>query len=241
MKVRFLQAKYKQDFVIPKDFEKRVRKVFGDKARLGLFCSVQFLDNLIEVEVFLKALGYEVVKSKPSRASQVGQILGCDSYANNLNMDLEKIDGFVYVGDGYFHPLALLFAQEQEEVVKSVVVFNVREGSVEVFDKKIVERYFKKRRGNLMRFYSSDVIGVFVSSKWGQEFKDSALKLKKMYPEKKFYFFAGDNFLESEFENFNFIECWVNSACPRIGQDDVLRHLRPVVNIADVWKFEFKK
>ena len=240
--MRFLQAKYKSDFFIPKDFEKKVKKAFGDgKKKLGLFCAVQFLDNLIEVEVFLKAIGYEVVKSKPSRASKAGQILGCDSYAHNLNMDLDSIDGFVYVGDGYFHPNALLFVQENRDRKIPVVVLNVRQDKVEFFDVSSVEKYFKKRKGNLMKFYSSDVIGVFVSSKWGQEFKDSALKLKGMYPEKSFYFFAGDNFLEFEFENFNFVECFVNTACPRIGQDDVLRHSKPVVNIADIWKLEFQK
>ncbi len=86
-----------------------------------------------------------------------------------------------------------------------------------------------------MKFHTSTQIGVFISSKWGQEYKNSALKLKNQYKDKNFYFFVGDNFIESEMENFPFIECWVNTACPRIGQDDIVRQSKPVVNIKDIY------
>ena len=65
---------------------------------------------------------------------------------------------------------------------------------------------------------------------------EAALKLKELYPEKNFYFFVGDNFIEYEVENFPFIESWVNTACPRIGQDDIVRFKFPLVNIKDVQK-----
>jgi len=81
----------------------------------------------------------------------------------------------------------------------------------------------------------SEIIGVFVTTKWGQEYKNTALKLKEKHPGKKFYFFIGDNFADIEIENFPWVECWVNTACPRIGQDDILRHKKPVVNIKDIF------
>lgn len=86
-----------------------------------------------------------------------------------------------------------------------------------------------------MKFHMSNTIGVFITSKWGQEYKDSALKLEKMWPKKEFYYFIGDNFIENEMENFPYVECWVNTACPRIGQDDIVRHSKPVVNIKDIY------
>ena len=113
---------------------------------------------------------------------------------------------------------------------------NVVQNITEVIDRKHIEKYLKRKKGNLMRYHASKTIGVFITSKWGQSYKDSALKLKDMHPDKDFYYFIGDNFLDLEMENFPYIECWVNTACPRIGQDDILRHSRPVINIKDIWE-----
>ena len=240
MKLKFLKARYGIEFKIPKDFTKVLHKVFNlDKARnknLAVFSAVQFRNNLDEVRDILKKEGYKSEISKAFRTSIEGQILGCDSYADSLQLDLSGVDGFVYVGDGYFHPNALLLAQEFENKIKPVILVNVVQQIVEVIDKSHIEKYLKKKKGNMLKYYTSNVIGVFVTSKWGQEYKDSALKLKKMYPEKEFYFFVADNFLDMEMENFPFIEVWVNTACPRIGQDDIVRHTKPVVNIKDIWK-----
>ena len=111
---------------------------------------------------------------------------------------------------------------------------NVVQQIVEILDKKHIEKYLKKKKANLAKFYLSKNIGVFITTKWGQEYEIAALKLKKKYKDKNFYFFVGDNFLDSEIENFPFCECWVNTACPRIGQDDILRHKKAIVNIKDV-------
>ena len=118
--------------------------------------------------------------------------------------------------------------------IKPVVILNVVSQNVEVLDKEHIKKYINKRRANLMKFHMSKVIGVFITTKWGQEYMKSSLKLEEKYKDKKFYFFIGDNFLDNEIENFPYCEIFVNSACPRIGQDDVLRHKKPVVNLSDI-------
>ncbi len=239
MKLKFLKANYGIDFKIPKDFEKILDEVFNLKKiknkNIALFSAVQFRNNLDEIKSILEQKGYSTNISKAFRTSIEGQILGCDSYSDSLNLDLNSIDGFIYIGDGYFHPNALLLAQEYEEEIKPVLIVNVVQQIVEVISKKDIEKYLKKKKGNLLKFHTSKIIGVFVTSKWGQEYKNSALKLKELYPEKEFYFYIADNFLDIEMENFPYIECWVNTACPRIGQDDILRHTKPVINIKDIW------
>ena len=236
MKLKFLKAKYGIEFELPKGFEKKVKEVFGKDKNLAVFSAVQFRNFLPKIRDILADNNYTTETSQPFRTSIEGQILGCDSYADALNLDLEGIDGFVYIGDGYFHPNAMLLAQQDEEEIKPVLIVNVVQQIFEVIDRKHIEKYLKKRKGNLMKFHTSNVIGVFVTTKWGQEYMDSALKLKKQYPEKEFYYFVGDNFLEIEMENFPFVETWVNTACPRIGQDDITRHTKPVVNIKDIHK-----
>lgn len=236
MKLKFLKAEYGIEFKIPENFWKTLENTFKKNSNLAVFSAIQFTKNLDEVQKKIQDKGYKTTISKPLRAAVVGQILGCDSYADSLQLDLSNIDGFIYIGDGYFHPNALLLAQENQEKIKDVIIVNVVQQIVEVIDKSHIEKYLKKRKGNLLKFHTSDIIGVFVTSKWGQEFKYSALKLKQMYPNKTFYYFISDNFADSEMENFPYLECWVNTACPRIGQDDVLRHAKPVVNIKDIWK-----
>ncbi len=237
MKIKYLTAKYGIDFKLPNNFIETLKKTTKNKkGKIAVYCAVQFVTKLNYILDEIKKNGLEPITSKPDRATFKGQILGCDSYKDNLNLNLVDIACFVYIGDGMFHPSALLLAQENEENFKDVIVVNVVENSIQTITKSEVEKIFKKRKGNLLKFHISKNIGVFISSKWGQEFEKSSLKLKKIWPEKNFYFFIGDNFIEQEMENFPFVECWVNSACPRIGQDDVLRQRKAVVNISDIWK-----
>lgn len=237
MKLKFLKASFGIDFEFDSDLFEVLDKECKKGGVIGIYSAVQFLPKLKELREVLEKKEFKVVSSRPDRASFDGQILGCDSYFENLNLKVD-VDCFLYVGDGNFHPLALLFAQESFDKKVPVIVFNPVQKQVEVLGVDVIERNLKRRKGNLLKFHTSQVIGVFVSSKWGQEYMESSLKLKEMYSDKMFYFFVGDNFNEFEMDNFPFIECWVNSACPRIGQDDVVRQKKAVVNLKDVWKNE---
>ena len=46
--------------------------------------------------------------------------------------------------------------------------------------------------------------------------------------------FVTDTLDFAELENFPFIECYVNTMCPRIGMDDTIRTAKPIVNIDDI-------
>lgn len=236
MKLKFLKAKYGIEFKLPKNFEEKLKSTFPENSNLAVFTAVQFRDKLEDVIEKIEKLNYKTKISKAARTAIAGQILGCDSYKDTLNLNLNEIDGFVYIGDGYFHPNALLFAQENSEKKVPVLVVNIVQQIIEIITIKDIEKYIKKRRANYLKFLTSKNIGIYVTSKWGQEYKDAALKLKELYPEKNFYFFVSDNFNENEIINFPFVEVWVNTACPRIGQDDVLRIEKPIVNIKDIWK-----
>jgi len=237
MKLTFLKANYGTEFKIPKNFINVFRETFKDSKfkNLAMFSAVQFKKYQGEVKEILEKEGFTTITSQPFRTSIEGQMLGCDSYKDSLKLDFEKIDGFVYIGDGYFHPNALLLAQEFEQEIKPVLIVNIVQQIIEVIDKSHIEKYLKKRKAVIAKYHMSKIIGVFVTTKWGQEYKDTALKLKEKHPEKEFYFFVGDNFIDIEIENFPWVECFVNTACPRIGQDDILRHSKPVINIKDIF------
>ena len=235
MRLLLLKAKYGIDFKLPKNFFEILNLTFKKNSTLAIFCAVQFREKLDFVMSLILKDGFKIFTSKPFRTAIEGQILGCDSYKDSYNFDLRDIDGFVYVGDGYFHPNAMLLAQENEAVIKPVVLCNVVQQITEVISKEHIKKYLDKRKVNFLKWGFSKNVGVFITTKWGQEYLKSSLKLKEKYKDKNFYFFIGDNFLDNEVENFPYIDVWVNSACPRIGQDDILRHKKTVINIKDIW------
>ena len=49
--------------------------------------------------------------------------------------------------------------------------------------------------------------------------KETKSKLEKKYPDKKFYTFVAETIDYAQLDNFNFIEAWINTACPRIEED----------------------
>ncbi len=228
MDIIFIETRYvgKVEFTKLRNYLREI-----EFKRLFIFSSVQFLRS---VQKFVNQLDDPRIRvTKPARAKFPGQLLGCDSYIDDLK--LESIpDYFVYVGDGNFHPYALLFAQEKLSKKIPVVVYNPITKNLRIINVDYVEKYLKKRKGNLMKFYDSTNIGVFVSTKPGQMYLMAGETLKKNFPEKNFYFFLGDTFTPQEIENFTFVECWVNTACPRIAQDDIFEFNKPVVNIRDV-------
>lgn len=235
MKQLFLTAPWQNKITFPQSFIQTIKKTHK-KGTLAIYSSIQFLEQTKTLFPRLKKEGYNPITSTPCRACEKGQILGCDSYEDSLKLPEKEIQGFIYIGDGLFHPYALLYAQENQPQTKPVIVFNPITQKTTILTQKHIEKNLKKRKANLAKFHMSKTIGVFISSKWGQEHLQSALKLKKMYQDKQFYFFIADNFNPQEMENFPFIECWVNTACPRIAQDDILNINKPITNIKDIWQ-----
>lgn len=188
MNLRFLKASIEIDFQIPVDFTDLLKTTFekGNTKNLALFSAVQFRKHHDEVSGILKEHGFTSQTSQPFRTSIEGQLLGCDSHKAALKMDLSEIDGFVYIGDGYFHPQALLLAQEFEDEIKPVLILNPVQNMCEILSREHIEKYLSKKKATLAAFHLADQVGVFVTTKWGQEYLQSALKLKEMYPQKTF-------------------------------------------------------
>ncbi len=224
VKVMFIEGKYKGDVILDKktlDYLKRRKKV-------ALYTSVQFLGSLGKIKQQLVENNIAAVTSKPNRTQCAGQLLGCDCYADSLNLK-EDVGCFLYVGDGKFHPLALAYGQEKE-----VVCFDPLSRKMKIIDRKMIEFVNKKRKGALLKFLYSSNIGVIVTIKQGQEQLKPAFELEKKYLKKKFYYFVDNNISFDQLENFPFIDIWVNTACPRIGIDDCGMFRKGVVNLNEI-------
>ena len=200
--------------------------------KIGLYASVQFCNQLAEVEEQLHKLKLELVTSQPDRTHVKGQLLGCDNYHNSLNLN-QDVDCYLYVGDGRFHPLALVYLQKDNPQLKEVICNDPISNKMTLMGVKDIETILKKYRGSLIKFLSADIIGVISTIKPGQEQLRPSFQLEKKYPGKKFYYFIDNTVSFDNLENFNFIEVWVNTACPRIGFDDQEKFLLGVINLND--------
>jgi 2-(3-amino-3-carboxypropyl)histidine synthase len=214
MKTIFIEARYPGKIDIPKICTERLPQ------KIGLATTVQFADRLKEIRSYLEEKGKKVEIGKGKQAYP-GQVLGCEqSSATDVSKD---VDAYLYIGDGSFHPIGIALKTKKE-----VFTFNPFSNEFKKVDKETVDKIQRKRRAQLSKFYSSKEIGVIISTKPGQNKLKQAEELKKRFPEKNFYFILFDNVDYTQLENFNFIGCWVNSACPRIEEDV------KVLNISDI-------
>ena len=78
---------------------------------LAIFTSIQFT-NLEKVKEQLLNLNIQVKTTKAKRTSSKEQILGCDIYHDSFEEQIiQESDAILYIGDGLFHPKALLLSQ----------------------------------------------------------------------------------------------------------------------------------
>lgn len=209
MKKLFIEAKDKKN-IIPV-IKKSIKLL---KGRIGLVSTIQHKYQLEKAKNFLEKNNIKAVVG--------GSVLGCN--AENAVKIKNKVDMFLYVGSGEFHPIEISLETE-----KKVIIANPLSDKVKELNNSEIKRIKQRRKGALLRFLSSKNIGILVSLKQGQNRLNDAFKLKKKLKDKNCYIFAADTLDLSQIENFPFIEAWVNTACPRIVDDK-----KGIINIDEI-------
>ncbi|MBR9675508.1 hypothetical protein GOV05_00710 [Candidatus Woesearchaeota archaeon] len=218
MKIVFLEAKNEKSFVLPKSLVSKLPKT------VSLFTSAQYTNSVTKIKEQLRNAGIVVNTHKLLHSKHEAQLLGC-----NVKKIVDDSQAFVYVGDGEFHPKALILRNE-----KVVYAYNPLSKKTRIFDWKDAEGFERKKKSGLVNFYSSTHVGVLVSTKNGQNRLSRALKLKEVFKDKNFYFLVSETIDFWGLEDFNFLEVFVNTACPRIGLDDSIRLPKPVINLEEL-------
>lgn len=179
--------------------------------KIVLSMPVQFLDFQEEIKNQLISAGKKVTLFKSLHGRYSGQILGCDTF--NFSGDY---DAFLYIGDGKFHPTALLYNNK-----KPVYCYNPFTEKLDILDKNYLEKLEKQKKGLLAKLFNSERVGIMVSTKFGQNQSKIAeeLRAKLEKSQKEVFVFLADEINFSSLENFNFVEVWINTACPRIVED----------------------
>jgi 2-(3-amino-3-carboxypropyl)histidine synthase len=217
MKLTFVDVRYKAPVTLPEDFIDQLPK------KVVLFLNIQFHHQYQQLKQQLENSGKEVITVRPKHAWHEGQILGCSVEDWDAGQE-----AFVYIGDGLFHPKALVFKNDEK-----VFIFDPKTGKTRILTKQDVDQILRAQKGAIATFYSSKNIGVLVTTKYGQTRMKPALKLQAQFPDKTFYFLLADVIDFSKLEDFSFIECFINTACPRV-MDDNQKVPKPMLNLEDL-------
>ena len=196
---------------------------------IGLATTVQFIDFLDEIKQYLENDGKNVFIDK-TRQKYEAQLLGCD--IGGAEKIKDKIDAFLYIGTGKFHPLGIAL-----NIDKEVFCYDPINVIFSKIDRSEVEKYNKKRKAAYMKFLEAEEIGILVSLKPGQNNFKKAVELKRQLKDKNSYIFVFDTLDFSQLENFPFVQCWVNTACNRM-LDDYDKFQKPLVDLSDIEKME---
>ena len=204
--------------------------------RVALFTTAQLIHCYEQMVEQLSAAGKEVVRIKTVHTRTPGQLLGCNvqpfkDYAQG------EFDALLYVGDGLFHPKALLWKNNVPSFLYNPFSHQVYEASEDD-----VKRIRARHAAAMAAFKMARTVGVIIPVKpGGQTYLKWALELKELYPDKTFVNLVDYNVDFAGLENFPFCEAFVNTACPRIAFDDAARLPRPVVNLEDVSESFYQK
>ena len=202
IKTIFIPAKVKDVEIIPV-----LNKLKIKEKKIGLVSAIQYRDYLEDAKKYLVEKGFKV--------EIAGQIVGCN--ASNAVKIKKKVDAFVFIGSGEFHPLELISATK----IDSVYFANPVSGKVSKFNKSELLKLEKIERGKVSQYLMANKIGILVSSKPGQEHLKAALKFAKDCG-KESYVFLDNEIDVNRLEDFNDIKLWVNTSFPRLEGKNIV-------------------
>ncbi len=230
MEILFLEAPYQGKVELCSETLNYLKK--KKYKTVALFASVQFVNNLDTVKKQLEENQIRVIMTTPDRVHVRGQLLGCNNFHGSLNLQAE-VDSYLYLGDGRFHPLALVYSQKNNLNLKEVICNDPLAKKITLLTINDVKSILKKYKGALIKFLSSKKVGVIITIKPGQEQFRPSLKLAEKFPDKQFYYFVDNAVSFDQLENFPFIDVWVNTACPRLGFDEQEKFVKGAINLTD--------
>lgn len=194
------------------------------KEKINLVTTTNFLENISLIKKELNASGIKILETKETSRVKKHMVLGCDS---STIIDKEK--PIVFVGDGEFHPNNIGFVFKDSEIYAI--------NPIQRISKKLVlnDVFIKQRYALITKAKLSNSFGIFVSTKKGQFRLNLAKKLKKKIESlgKKAYIFVCDYINEEHVEGVS-IDCYVNTACPRISYDDHINFKKPIISAQEV-------
>jgi len=191
--------------------------------RLGLVTTVQHIGFLPKIAKLLRSSGIKPLVGKPgARAGYPGQILGCDwGPAKSIS---GRVDGFLYIGTGRFHPLGISLATGKDVVIADPIAGDYERLTPNARD------FLSQRRVMISRATACERFGILVSTKPGQARFKLAAGLADDFKRAGLttHMLVLDEISPEKLDDFK-LEAFVCVACPRIPIDDAECFSQPIL------------
>ena len=195
---------------------------------VGILASVQYVHLIPDIISILEKSGKKAFVSDGDRRTVYpGQILGCNCTAAENVAD--KVDAFLYVGEGDFHPLAAAFG-----VGKPIMIYDPINNELRNVD-DVRDRILRKRFAQIQSSANAETFLIIVCSKPGQRRDDDAVlaTMKIEHSGKKAYMVVMDEISPDRLMHYD-ADVYVNTACPRIAMDDSVRYKKPMITLPEL-------
>lgn len=215
--VSYVFSKKEKEFVLNEIKKLKFKKI-------NLVGTINFLKEILNLKKELKKMNIQVLDSKESLHVRKHMVLGCDA-----STIIDKTHPIVYIGDGYFHANNIAFIFENTDIF----IINPISKKTTKLEKNNI--FLKQRYGLISKALTAKNFAILVSSKHGQFRLKFANHIKKKLEKlgKKVYIFASD-YIKEEYILGMKIDCYVNTACPRISYDDFLHFKKPIITPQEV-------
>lgn len=234
MKTVFVEAHMNYD--LEPVLKKAVKEIKFDK--ISLLTTVQHVHQIQEAKKFLEKHGKEVHVGVPLRFKELvnkqgiysihaGQVLGCDASAAVDVVD--KVDCTLYIGTGYFHPLEILFKTD-----KPVYIADPFYEKVEELNQDYKRKYLAKQAARMSNAKDAKCYGILLSTKPGQYYFNAVKQIKELAKKngKDAVVLLCDTVDPNSLLDFQGVDCYINTACPRIVEDQA-RYPKTVINYTE--------
>ena len=196
--------------------------------KVGIIATIQYVGLIPQMKTMLEAQGKKVKVSKgDGRIEYPGQVLGCN--CSSAEAISGNVDGFVFIGEGDFHPLAAAFG-----IKKDIWVFNPVTKETRKID-DIRDRILRRRFAAIQSSSDAENFLIIVSSKPGQR-RDAAANAaadKIRNAGKKSYAVVMDDITPEKLSQYK-VDAYVSTACPRIALDDSVRYAKPMLTVTEL-------
>jgi len=192
--------------------------------RINLVTTAQYLSSIERVKRLLERDGIEVIPSRKTKRLQEHQVLGCDE--SNIT---DKSSPIVFIGDGYFHADNISYIHKHQDIY----VINPLARATE--KRSLNELFLRQRYAAIAKAMECKSFGILVSTKAGQNRIRLARSIKHKLEGigKSAYIFASDYINENYLLGVA-VECYINTACPRIAYEDFTSFKKPILSATEV-------
>ncbi len=220
------------------EIDDQVFQILREKGhnKIGLLCSVQYVDQMHQVKGILDHMGFEThIGRQDARMKHPGQVLGCNfSSAHSISAN---VDCYVVVSTGRFHAIGAQLASDRE-----VFILDMNERKL-IPIKDETDRFLRRRYGKISRARDARKICVVTDTKIGQyriRLAETIMDQAKSLGMQSILLTAND-IRPSDYENMR-CDAVVFTGCPRVSIDEQDKFTMPILTPPEFQQlFGFKK